>query len=99
MNHVDNNVFQIYFLFRSDQHNKSKEPVTKELPRNGSNLGDPSGYFDASKYENQMTIVFHAVLAPHFNFEMEHGDKIFMRFGGVLFGEFMENVVQVHPLR
>ena len=86
-------MFLIYFLFRSDQDDvkKNKQPVTKdELPR------DP---FDASKSENQMTIVFHAVLSPHFNFEEDHGDKIFMRLGGVPFDEFRTNIVQVHPLR
>ena len=89
-------MFLIYFLFRSDQDDvkKNKQPVTKdELPR------DPSGYFDASKSENQMTIVFHAVLSPDFNFEEDHGDKIFMRLGGVPFDEFRKNIVQVHPLR
>lgn len=46
-----------------------------------------------------MTIVFHAVLAPHFKFEKDQGDRIFMRFGGVAFGCFLDNVVEVHPER
>ena len=44
---------------------------------------------------NKMTVVFHAVLAPHFKFEPNLGDKIYMRFGGELFGDFLDNVVEV----
>ena len=43
-----------------------------------------------------MTIVFHAVLAPHLKFEVEFGDRLFMRFDGVKFGAFMTNVMEVH---
>ena len=49
--------------------------------------------------KNKMTIVFHAVLAPHFKFEPTQGDRIFIRFGGVLFGRFNDNVVEVFPER
>ena len=45
----------------------------------------------------KMTVVFHAVLAPHFKFEANEGDRIFMRFGGIMFGSFLENVVEVYP--
>ena len=44
---------------------------------------------------NKMTVVFHAVLAPHFKFEPNLGDKIYMRFGGAMFGDFKHNVVEV----
>ena len=44
---------------------------------------------------NKMTVVFHAVLAPHFKFETNLGDKIYMRFGGEKFGDFQDNVVEV----
>ena len=44
---------------------------------------------------NKMTVVFHAVLAPHFKFEPNLGDKIYMRFGGKMFGDFQDNVVEV----
>ena len=44
---------------------------------------------------NKMTVVFHAVLAPHFKFEPNLGDKIYMRFGGEKFGDFQHNVVEV----
>ena len=44
---------------------------------------------------NKMTVVFHAVLAPHFEFEPNLGDKIYMRFGGEMFGDFLDNVVEV----
>ena len=44
-----------------------------------------------------MTIVFHAVLSPHFKFDQSQGDKIFMRFGGTMFGGFNEDVVEVFP--
>jgi len=46
-----------------------------------------------------MTVVFHAVLAPHFCFEGNLGDKIFMRFGGLQFGEFNKNVLELEPVR
>ena len=46
---------------------------------------------------NIMTIVFHAVLSPHFKFDQSDGDKIFMRFGGTMFGNFNEDVVEVFP--
>ncbi|XP_078381354.1 E3 ubiquitin-protein ligase rnf213-alpha-like isoform X3 [Oculina patagonica] len=55
-------------------------------------------YFAKSR-EKKMTIVFHAVLAPHFKFEKSQGDRIFMRFGGAAFGGFNDNVVEVHPER
>ena len=48
---------------------------------------------------SKMTVVFHAVLSPDFNFDASQGDKIFMRFGGVLFGNFNENLIEVHPER
>ena len=44
---------------------------------------------------NKMTVVFHAVLAPHFKFDPNLGDKIYMRFGGEMFGHFKDNVVEV----
>lgn len=56
------------------------------------------GYF-ARNRGKKMTIIFHAVLAPHFKFEKNQGDQIFMRFGGPAFGEFLDNVVEVHPER
>lgn len=56
------------------------------------------GYFDKHKGK-KMTIVFHAVLSPHFKFEKNQGDRIFMRFGGVAFGRFLDDVVEVHPER
>ena len=46
-----------------------------------------------------MTVIFHAVLAPHFKLEPSLGDKIFMRFGGIRFGDFIDDVVEVLPVR
>lgn len=46
-----------------------------------------------------MTVVFHAILSPNFKFEPSYGDKIFMRFGGLAFGDFNEDVVKVQPER
>jgi len=46
-----------------------------------------------------MTVIFHALLAPHFKFEASQGDRIFMRFGGAAFERFNENVVEVFPER
>lgn len=55
-------------------------------------------YFSEIK-EKKMTVFFHAVLAPHFKFEESEGDRIFMRVGGVPFGQFLKNVVEVFPER
>lgn len=53
-----------------------------------------------AKYNgNKMTVVFHAVLSPNFKFDASQGDRIFMRFGGVRYGNFNENVTAVHPER
>lgn len=49
--------------------------------------------------KDKMTIIFHAVLAPHFNFEGNLGDRIFVRFGGLQFGTFNKNVLELKPIR
>ena len=49
--------------------------------------------------KDKMTVIFHAVLAPHFSFEGNLGDRIFMRFGGLQFGNFNSNVVELKPVR
>ena len=55
-----------------------------------------SGYFRGYK-GSTMTIVFHALLSPHFKFEQSQGEKICMRFGGIRFGGFHEDVVEAFP--
>ena len=65
---------------------------------NASGSGLNSGYFGDNK-RNKMTVIFHAILAPHFKFEESQGDRIFVRFGGAAFGDFIDNVVEVHPER
>ena len=55
-------------------------------------LNPPRGYRG-----DTMTIIFHAVLSPHFKFDPSVGDRIFMRFGGTMFGGFNEDVVEVFP--
>lgn len=93
---------------REDQHDnedhqlqdKEKEDRTQKCHADseGKNKEDKEGYF--GKYKGKkMTIVFHAVLSPHFKFEKNQGDRIFMRFGGVAFGGFNEDVAEVHPER
>ena len=66
----------------------------------GNHVGDNanSEYFWKDK-GSKMTVVFYAVLAPHFKFSAHEGDKIYMRFGGPAFGSFNDNVVEVHPGR
>ena len=49
--------------------------------------------------KDKMTIIFHAVLAPHFSFEGNLGDRIFMRFGGLHFGQFLSDVLELKPVR
>ena len=56
------------------------------------------GYFRSYR-GSTMTIVFHAVLSPYFKFDQVDGDRIFMRFGGPMFGAFNEDVVEVFPER
>lgn len=77
-------------------YNKEKENQQKHCHVDGQQKKE--GYF--ANYEGEkMTIVFHAVLTPHFKFDKSQGDRIFMRFGGVVFGNFNEDVVEVHPER
>ena len=49
--------------------------------------------------KDNMTIIFHAVLAPHFCFEGNNGDRIFMRIGGLKFGGFNKDVLELKPVR
>ena len=53
--------------------------------------------FRTAKQKKKMNIVFHAILAPHFGYQ-EDVNRIFMRFGGP-FGDWNENLVQLHPVR
>lgn len=55
-------------------------------------------YFPSYKGK-KMTVVFHAVLAPHFKFEKSQGDRLYMRFGEPALGDFQEDVVEVFPQR
>ena len=79
----DNEIDQINVKEKRNQEKNSHEDSREE-------------YF-AKDQGKKMTVVFHAVLAPHFRFEESQGDRIFMRFGGVAFGDFNDNVVEVHP--
>lgn len=97
---------------KSDKTRKKKKDDfdqfnNKEIDQDQSCHGDgqvknekegKEGYFVKNKGK-KMTVVFHAVLAPHFKFEKDQGDRIFMRFGGVAFGDFNEDVVEVHQQR
>lgn len=72
---------------KTNKHHEDSEENKKE---------DKEGYF--GKHQGKkITIVFHAVLSPYFKFEKNEGDRIFMRFGGAAFGNFREDVVEVHP--
>ena len=55
-----------------------------------------SDYFRSYR-GSTLTVVFHAFLSPHFKFDQSEGEKIFMRFGGTMFGRFNDNVVEVFP--
>ena len=76
---------------------KEKGDETQRCPvgNEDKNKEEKEGYFCKHKGK-KMTVVFHAVLTPHFKFEKDQGDRIFMRFGGVALGNFNENVVEVH---
>ena len=47
----------------------------------------------------KMTVVFHAILAPHFKFNQKNGDQVFMRFGGGAFYNFNVNILEMKPVR
>lgn len=74
---------------------ESKTMVQDEI--NNKKSTDFEGFGPA--YKDKMTIIFHAVLAPHFRFEENNGDKIFMRIGGLGFGYFNKNVLELKPVR
>lgn len=88
----------------------SKPRVERDKPSGNENGGEAAKKNNATKEKTsseyfkkderpKMTVVFHAILAPHFKFEKGQGDRIFMRFGGVVFGNFNEDVVEVYPER
>lgn len=76
---------------KKNGENQKKEKNTEEEKRNWDYFGNFKG--------NKMTVVFHAILSPHFKFEQSDGDRIVMRFGGPAFGDFNKNVVEVYPER
>lgn len=85
-----------------DQHpekekgDHTKVPDKDDQGKKAMGEGTTLEYF--KKYKGaKMTVVFHAVLAPHFKFEASEGDRIFMRFGGFMFGSYLKNVVEVYP--
>ena len=89
-----------------DQKTKNKEivadgmhPLNKNARKEQKGSDDAqeknaSGYFRNYR-GSTLTVVFHAVLSPHFKFDQRDGDRIFMRFGGAMFGGFNEDVVEV----
>lgn len=81
-----------------EENGKENETKKCHVDNKEKNKECKKGYFDKHK-GNKMTIVFHAVLSPHFKFEKNQGDRIFMRFGRVAFGRFLDDVVEVHPER
>ena len=48
---------------------------------------------------DKMTVVFRAILAPHFKYDKTNGDRVFMRFGGALFYDFSINIVEMKPVK
>ena len=85
-----------------------KSDIKKNSGHDTSSVGDVIGntkkegkgkeYFPSYKGK-KMTVVFHAVLAPHFKFEESQGDRLYMRFGESALGNFKEDVVEVFPQR
>ena len=80
---------------RNNEENDFGGKNSKDRAKNnGASSKMKREYFEPYK-GNEMTVVFHAVLSPHFKFEPNLGDKIYMRFGGAIFGDFQDNVVEV----
>ncbi|XP_068694646.1 E3 ubiquitin-protein ligase rnf213-alpha-like isoform X2 [Montipora foliosa] len=94
---------------RSNDGNEQKNQATSDNKQPENDRGDnnkdnnrqnaPNSEFFGEDKRKKMTVFFHAVLAPHFNFEADQGDRIFMRFGGPAFGDWNVDVVEVHPER
>ena len=94
----------------SDRNIKNREIVDDGMHPLNQNVGNEnkkpdnaqeknaSDYFRSYR-GNTLTVVFHALLSPHFKFDQSEGDKIFMRFGGTMFGRFNDDVVEVFPER
>ena len=88
----------------NQMHPLNNDPEKQQLglpdnnKTNRQEVRQTSDYFRLYR-GSTMTIVFHAVLAPHFKFDASKRDTIVMRFGGVVFGEFNDDVVEVHPER
>lgn len=85
-----------------DQKSKGKE-ASKENKRTAQDEinNEKSTAFEGfgPDCKDKMTIIFHAVLAPHFHFDRNHGDRIFMRIGGLKFGDFNYDVLELRPVR
>lgn len=90
----------------SDRNIKNREIVDDGMHPLNQNVGNENKRTDNAQEKNAsdyfrsyrgstLTIVFHAVLSPHFKFDQRDGDRIFMRFGGAMFGGFNEDVVEV----
>ena len=80
---------------RSIGNNNEKGKENQEPPKQ-----ETFGTVDLFKgYDKKMTIVFHSVLAPHFKYDKSRGDRISMRFGGVPFGGFQKDLVELQPIR
>ena len=84
--------------------NKQQQSKSKEEKDNRTSDKDVQDNTDNTEYfaknkKSKMTVFFHAVLAPNFKFDAQQGDRIFMRFGGPLFGDFKTDVVEVYPER
>ena len=86
-----------------DDHEQTHDNEENDFGGKNS-IGRPKNNETSSKMKNEyfedyngnkMTVVFHAVIAPHFKFEPNLGDKIYMRFGGEMFGDFRDNLVEV----
>ena len=88
---------------REQSHDKDKNGRREGTSGDGQEEYPPAKVMKADYFgeikEKKMTVFFHAVLAPHFKFEGNQGDKIFMRFGGVPLGSFEKNIVEVFPER
>ena len=77
------------------EHPRGNEENDSGLAKNNETSSKMEKEYFEDYNGNKMTVVFHAVLAPHFKFEPNLGDKIYMRFGGEKFGDFQDNVVEV----
>lgn len=88
-------------VFRDPLTRTESDSVTEVERDEDSNVPGRVNILDVFEKDKgeRMTVVFHAVLAPHFKFNQSDGDQVLMRFGGAPFKDFNLNILEMKPVR